>query len=107
MLGRIRCEVSTQRATRTRFADVYVGTASGRELEREHRPRGASLEQLPDSVIALAHSFRVEAIVEVTGSNAMSLQFRRGRAADAYLDRCAAERGRIGDFHFGTHRRTQ
>ena len=94
MLGRIRCEVSPQRASRTRFADVYVG-ASVRKLEREHRPRGASLEQLPDSVIALAHSFRVEAIVEVTGSNAMSLQFRRGRAADACVDRCAAERGRI------------
>ena len=72
MLGRIRCEVSPQRASRTRFADVYVGTASGRELEREHRPRGTSLKQLSDSVIAPAHSFRVEAIVDVAGSNAMS-----------------------------------
>ena len=94
MLGRIRCEVSPQRASRTRFADVYVG-ASVRKLEREHRPRGASLEQLPDSVIALAHSFRVEAIVDVAGSNAMSPQLCCGRAADAYLNRCAAKRTRI------------
>ena len=95
MLGRIRCEVSPQRASRTRFADVYVGTASDRKLEREHRPRGTSLKQLSDSVIALAHSFRVEAIVDVAGSNAMSPQLRCGRAADAYLNRCAAKRTRI------------